>query len=131
MQVLKRVLCPERLRRVSRPFSWVDVRLIREERLKGCSPTAWGLYLFWVTVSDAQGLSYYSDTSVARRMGILLRAVASARLELIRAGLVVYEAPLIQVLALDRPEPSVRRPMPSTAGILLGDVVRSLAGGAQ
>jgi hypothetical protein len=131
MQVSKRVLCPERLRRVSRPFGWVDVRLIREERLKGCSPTAWGLYLFWVTVADAQGLSYYSDTSVARRMGISLEAVATGRSELIRAGLVAYEAPLIQVLALDRPEPSVRRPLPSAAGILLGDVMRSLAGGAQ
>ena len=131
MPVSKRVLCPERLRRVSRPFSWVDVRLIREERLKGCSPTAWGLYLFWVTVSDAQGLSYYSDASVARRMGIPLEAVASARSELIRAGLVAYETPLVQVLALDRPETPVRRPMSSDAGILLGDVLRSLTGGAR
>jgi hypothetical protein len=131
MQVEKRVLCPERLRRVSRPFGWVDVRLIREERLKGCSSTAWGLYLFWVTVADAQGLSYYSDMSVARRMGIALETVATARSELIRAGLVAYKAPLIQVLALDRPEPPVRRPLPSAAGILLGDVMRSLAGGAQ
>lgn len=128
MQVSKRVLCPERLRRVSRPFSWVDVRLIREERLKGCSPTAWGLYLFWVTVADAQGLSYYSDTSVSRRMEISLEAVATARSELIRAGLVAYEVPLVQVLALDR-EMSARRS--SAAGILLGDVLRSLAGGAQ
>jgi len=40
MQVSKRVLCPERLRRVSRPFGWVDAKLIREERLKGCSPEA-------------------------------------------------------------------------------------------
>jgi len=131
MQVAKRVLCPERLRRVSRPFSWVDVRLIREERLKGCSPTAWGLYLFWVTVADAQGLSYYSDTSVARRMGICLEAVSSGRTELIHAGLLAYEAPLVQVLALDRSETPVRRPMSSDAGILLGDVLRSLTGGAR
>jgi hypothetical protein len=131
MPMHKRVLCPERLRRVSRPFGWVDSRLIREDRLNGCSPTAWGLYLFWVTVADAQGLSYYADESVARRMGITVEAVASARTELLRAGLVVYDTPLVQVLALDRTPTPIRRPMPSDEGIMLGDVLRSLAGGVQ
>lgn len=130
MHVSKRVLCPERLRRVSRPFGWVDSRLIRDERLKGCSPMAWGLYLFLVTVSDAQGLSYYADESVARRMGVTVDAVSSARAELLRAGLVVYEAPLVQVLALDRMPTPVRRPMPSDEGVLLGDVLRSMIGGS-
>lgn len=131
MPMHKRVLCPERLRRVSRPFGWVDSRLIREERLKGCSPTAWGLYLFLVTVSDAQGLSYYADESVARRMGVAVDSVSSARAELLRAGLVVYEAPLVQVLALDRTPTPIRRAMPSDEGVLMGDVLRSLAGGEQ
>jgi len=45
MQAKKRLLRPERLRRVHRPFGWVDTRLIRGDWLAGCSPTAWALYL--------------------------------------------------------------------------------------
>jgi len=80
----------------------VDARLIREGWLDGCSPTAWALYLFWVTVADAQGLSYYADESVARHLGITPAAVRSGRKELIDVGLLAYDAPLVQVLGLDK-----------------------------
>ena len=33
-----------------------------------CDYHAWTLYLFLVTVADAQGLSYYSDAGVCRRL---------------------------------------------------------------
>ena len=102
MQTKKRLLCLERLRRVHRPFGWVDTRLIRENWLAGCSPTAWALYLFWVTVADAQGLSYYADESVSRHLGITPAAVRSGRKELLNAGLLAYDAPLVQILGLDR-----------------------------
>ena len=101
MSLQKRVLCSQRLRRVRRPFGWVDARLIREDWLRDCSPTAWALYLFWVTVADAQGLSYYADQSVAQRLRIPAEAVSTGRAELLRAGLLAYEPPLVQVLSLD------------------------------
>ena len=53
----KRPIRPERLRQVPSGFSWVDHRLIRHRRLEGCPHPAWALYLFLVTVGDAQGLS--------------------------------------------------------------------------
>lgn len=141
MHAKKRLLCPERLRRVHRPFGWVDARLIREGWLDGCSPTAWALYLFWVTVADAQGLSYYADESVARHLGITPAAVQAGRLELIKNGLLVYAAPLVQVLSLERlvKAPSLshtvgrgdRTGRPEGA-VLIGDILRSWAqGGAQ
>jgi len=33
MQIIKRVLCPERLRKVPPQFSWVDQRLVRQHSL--------------------------------------------------------------------------------------------------
>lgn len=133
MQVSKRLVCPQRMRQVRRPFGWVDSRLIREERLKGCGPEAWALYLFWVVVCDGRGLSYYSDPSMSRLLGLPVQTVASARQELIQAGLVAYEAPLVQVLSLDRPH-AARAGHPaqgSDAGVVLGDVLRALVGGAS
>ena len=101
MSLQKRVLCLQRLRQVRRPFGWVDVRLIREDWLRDCSPTAWALYWFWVTVADAQGLSYYADQSVAQRLRISAQVVSAGRGELLRAGRLAYEPPLVQVLSLD------------------------------
>lgn len=134
MQAKKRLLRPERLRRVHRPFGWVDARLIREDWLAGCSPTAWALYLFWVTVADAQGLSYYADASVARHLGITPAAVSSGRLELIRAGLLVYAAPLVQVLSLERPAagPRVTSCADRPAGaVWIGDILSAFAQGGR
>ena len=76
--VEKRLLCPNRRRRTPAQFSWLDHRLVRERRLESCPVEAWALYLFLVTVGDAQGLSYYSDASLTARVPLdrheLLRA---------------------------------------------------------
>jgi hypothetical protein len=98
--IAKRPLRPERLRQVPPGFSWVDHRLIRHAHLRGCSPTAWALYLFLVTVADAQGLSYYSDAAISRHLSIDAVTLATAREELVRADLIAYRQPLYQVLAL-------------------------------
>ena len=67
--VHKRLLRPERLRAVSRRFSWVDHRLVRERHVERCPSEALALYLFLVTVADAKGLSYFGDASVRARLG--------------------------------------------------------------
>ena len=63
---LKRILCPARLRQIPAQFSWVDHRLVRDRHIERCDPPAAALYLFLITVADEQGLSYYSDTALAR-----------------------------------------------------------------
>ncbi|MCK7473122.1 MAG: hypothetical protein MZV49_05650 [Rhodopseudomonas palustris] len=70
---IKRVLCPERLRSVPAQFSWVDHRLVRDRHIDRCDAQAGALYLFLVTVADAQGLSYYSDAVLARRLSMAPR----------------------------------------------------------
>jgi len=103
MQIKKRVLCPERLRQVPAQFSWVDQRLVRQRYIQRCEPAAWALYLVLVTVADAQGLSYYSDPSLARMLRLDWLALNAARSQLCQAGLVVYQNPFYQVLALEEP----------------------------
>jgi hypothetical protein len=105
MSVLKRVLCPERLRHVPPQFSWIDHRLVRDRYMAGRSAEALALYLFLVTVADGQGLSYYSDAGIGKLLPLDESALARARQELIRARLIAYEKPLYQVLSLDKPVP--------------------------
>jgi hypothetical protein len=98
---IKRLLCPQRLRRIPRQFSWIDQRLVREHYLERLSCEALALYLLLVTVADAQGLSYYSDRTVCRLLSLSGQALDEARSGLLCAGLIAYRVPLYQVLALE------------------------------
>jgi hypothetical protein len=92
---------PLRLRKVPSQFSWVDHRLVRDRRLDACSHTAAALYLFLVVVADAEGLSYYSDPTLMRRLRMDGATLAQARTNLIRADLIAWRKPIYQVLSLD------------------------------
>ncbi|HLE37921.1 MAG TPA: hypothetical protein VI699_12345 [Candidatus Acidoferrales bacterium] len=100
---IKRVICSERVRKIPTQFSWVDHRLVRERHIERCDAHAAALYLFLVTVADVQGLSYYSDASLGRSLSTDPVRLSKARGDLIRAGLIAYQRPLYQVLALDSP----------------------------
>jgi hypothetical protein len=126
----KKLLCPERQRKVPPHFSWVDHRLIRQHRLRDCDHCAWALYLFLVSVGDAQGLSYYSDASLARALKIDLPGLSAARRQLIGADLIAYQKPLYQVLDLvEAPKASATS---SAAGQVrsVADILRQTLGGA-
>jgi len=71
------------------------------------------LYLFLVTVADAQGLSFYSDASIARVLRWETLQVAAARQRLVQADLIAHRPPLYQVLSLDplAPRPSAWAPL--------------------
>jgi len=97
----KRPISFPKLRKVPRQFSWVDQRLVRERYIDQLSHEACALYLFLVTVADAQGLSYYADPSLCQRLSLTCTALHQARQTLIARGLVAYQRPLYQVLALD------------------------------
>lgn len=105
MQIKKRVLCPQRLRRVPPQFSWLDQRLVRQGYVERCEPAALALYLVLVSVADAEGLSYYSDASLERMLRLDHPALSGARAQLVQAGLIAYQKPLYQVLALEQPTP--------------------------
>jgi len=99
--VQKHLICPQRIRKIPKQFSWLDHRLVRDHYIDRCSHSAAALYLFLVTVADAQGLSYYSDLVISQRLDMDTNTLAQTRKELIRIGLIAYQKPLYQVLALD------------------------------
>lgn len=98
--IKKHIICPERLRRIPKHFSWVDHRLVRDCYLHQCSSQALALYLFLTTVGDADGLSYYSDTSICKQLNWAADILCHARKELIKQALIAYQDPLYQVLDL-------------------------------
>lgn len=101
--VQKHLIYPQRVRKIPKTFSWLDHRLVSDHYIERLSHPAAALYLFLVTVADARGLSYYSDRAVSQRLDMDAITLAQARNELIRIGLIAYQKPLYQVLALDTP----------------------------
>ena len=99
--LMKRLPCPQRLRIVPPQFSWVDHRLVRDHHFERCDTCAWALYLFLITVADAQGVSYYANTRLSKQLGIDPPRLEQARIDLIQAGLIAYEPPFYQVLDLE------------------------------
>lgn len=125
--VHKKLLRPERLRKVPPQFSWLDQRLIRQGRLRECASPAWALYLFLAAVSDERGLSYYSESSLQRELGLAQPTLHHARRQLVGADLLAYEKPLWQLLGLD-PVPAPSQPRGQTRSV--GEVLAHLLGGA-
>jgi hypothetical protein len=100
MSVVKMPVVPARVRRMPESFSWVDHRLVRENHITGRSHSALALYLFLLTVADSQGLSYWSENALGRRLRLDVARLREVRAELEAAGLVAYSHPMWQVLDL-------------------------------
>ena len=108
MRIAKQVLRPERLRFVPEQFSSIDQALVQRGLIDRCDARAAALYLFLVTVADAQGLSYYAAATLAKRLHLSERELGAARSQLIELDLIAYQTPLYQVLSLGEAPP--RRP---------------------
>jgi len=125
-------ICPQRIRKVPKQFSWVDHRLVRDRYLESCSHEAAALYLFLITVANSQGLSYYSDVSLMKRLAMDAVTLQDARHNLITLGLVAYEKPLYQVLPLPE-DPSTRfgteARAPMDGPLAIGELFKQMMGG--
>jgi hypothetical protein len=116
------------IRQIPEQFSWIDHRLVRERYIDHISHRAAALYLFLVTVSDVQGLSYYGDETLLKRLSLNEVHLAEARNMLIQQRLIAYSKPFYQVLALDhRRNPATIPTEPSS----LGEVLQQIMGGTH
>jgi len=97
---IKKLLYPERVRKIEGSFSWIDHRFVTGGFLHDLSMIEILLYLFLVAVSDRNGLSFYHDDRIASLLKIDLPALGKAREGLIRRSLLAYEFPLYQILSL-------------------------------
>ena len=107
----KQPILKHRIRKVPKQFSWIDHRLVRDRHIEKFTHPAAALYLFLVTVGDADGLSYYGDKSVMKRLGMDQSTLQAARSNLVQYGMIVWQKPLYQVLSLDISDTAKRSPM--------------------
>jgi hypothetical protein len=142
----RELIVPKRRRRIPSQFSWVDQRLVRDGYFERLDVYALALYLFLLTVSNADGLSWYSEERLCRELGCDISLLRAGRSELCAAGLVAWKRPLYQVLGLDPLPESISRAVPggvnSSSGrcrsggepVSIGKVLRGIfgaEGGAQ
>lgn len=118
----KHPIDPGRVRRIGEGFSWIDRRFVREF-VPGLNRDEVLLYFFLVAVADRDGLSYYGDETTSGLLKLERGALLAARDGLERAGLVLYRAPLYQVVAL----PDRRREEPRGGAASLGAILRAIA----
>jgi hypothetical protein len=126
---------PQRRRRIPPQFSWVDHRLVRDGHVQGRSAPALALYLFLVTVADADGLSWYSDEALCRQLSCDAAQLHRDRAELQQAALIAYRRPLYQVLDLSP------APLPACAArtardrdgqsVAIGTILQQMLGGVR
>ena len=134
----KRIVCSDRLRVPPKQFSWVDHALVRRKYICDLSHESRSLYLFLVTVGDADGLSYYSDSRICGYLSFAGNELIRSRAELCSKGLIAYQNPLYQVLSLQCPvsEAPCETQMANnrkanTTVESVGSFLRSYTGGAQ
>ena len=71
--------------------------------------------------SDAQGLSYYSDSRIAELLGLEPAVLRSCRRELMDLELIAYQKPLYQLLSLES-GPQERSDLPESVSQLQPDM---------
>ena len=123
MRIEKRLLVPDRIRRIPRTgFSWIDRQFLRKHATR-LNRDAILLYFFLAAVGDKNGVSYYGDPAIAACLRMKESTVARARDELVVHDLMAHEPPLYQVLSLPGPVPRRRADGPA----VIGDIFRQLA----
>ncbi len=123
---VKQIIHPDRIRKIPKQFSWIDGRLARDGYLDKCEHSDASLYLFLIAVSDARGLSYYSDNSVCKRLSMDSRLLSESRFRLIQLGLIAYKSPLYQVLDLAPLEKKITRNSASDSMQPFGQILKQI-----
>lgn len=90
---------PARVRTLPPHFAWVDHQL--RERLHALSLEEMALLFFLHLSADRNGLSFWADSTIARKLGLKEGDVTRARYALLSKGLIAYRYPLFQILPLE------------------------------
>ena len=118
----KRPLCPERVRKISGSFAFIEHRFLREGFWATLSPQELVLYVFLILVADRNGLSYYSFDKICSLLQVSLDDYLMARNALIQKDLIAFDGHLFQVLSLpDRPVCQPRQALQSASQMQQAD----------
>jgi len=126
--ITKHLIRPERVRRIPSGFNWLDHRLVRLNYINRCDCPALALYLLLVTVADVQGLSYYSDKALGRRLklsgsrSVFLRNIRTKPL-LVKAALPLLDSTQLSSFTTRLLKNSLKQTMCPFGGFLSRPVV--------
>ena len=98
--IKKKVLNPERIRRIDGGFSFIPHRFLADGFLASLSQKELLLYLFLILASDRHGLSFYSYDAICTLLQLNLDQYVEARNSLLGKDLIVFDGTVFQVLAL-------------------------------
>ena len=93
-------LCPDRVRKITGPFSFIEHRFLREGFFHSLTHQELVLYLFLVLVSDRHGLSFYRYDKISTLLRITVDEFILARDGLREKDLLAFDGRTFQVLSL-------------------------------
>jgi len=108
--ISKQPIIPERIRKISGSFSWIDHRLLSDGFLKAMTSHEILLYFFLVLVGDKNGVSFYSYDKICQLLKIELDDYIQARNLLLKRSLIAYHEGRFQVLELPSQKIPVNEP---------------------
>jgi hypothetical protein len=100
--ITKRILIPERIRRIEGGFSYIPHRFLTDGFLASLEQKEILVYLFLVLVADRYGLSYYSYDMICSLLQLTLEEYLVARDGLLAKDLIDFDGAIFQVLSLPR-----------------------------
>lgn len=100
MMIKKKILNPDRIRRIDGGFSFIPHRFLSEGFLSALQQKEILLYLFLVLASDRYGISFYSYDTVCNLLQMDLDQYTNARNGLIDKDLIAFDGTIFQVLDL-------------------------------
>jgi hypothetical protein len=122
--IRKKILDPNRLRRIDGGFSFIPHRFLTGGFLASLHQKEFLLYFFLVLASDRHGLSYYAYDSICSLLRISLDQYIEARNSLIDKDLIAFDGTLFQVLSLpDDPVLNSAKPLGNKTEMTSGDSV--------
>ena len=99
-RITKQPVDSERVRIMPAQFGAVDRRLVYQKHIRRMSTEEIALYVFLQCVSDAEGLSFYSDERICEYLPFSLNGLWKAREGLVEGGFLLYRRPIYQLLNL-------------------------------
>jgi hypothetical protein len=98
--IQKKLLSPDRVRRIEGSFAFIEHRFLRAGFWRNLRPQERLLYVLLVLASDRHGLSYYSYDKLCSLLDITADDYIEARNGLIDQDLLAFDGTLFQVLSL-------------------------------
>jgi hypothetical protein len=98
--ISRKPINPNRIRRITGSFSWIDHRILHDGYLEFMSQEEMLLYFFLVLVGDKNGISFYSYDKICRLLKFNLEQFIKTRNLLLDKQLIAHKDGRFQVLQL-------------------------------